>query len=245
MTKKLKSGTTPTAPRGRVPIDPAKLKDYNARKKAYALWVSNQTFADDAPAKTKKKPAKKSKPAPAQDKPAPAKAPPPLADPKPGRSRQGGTKGDTPPPDQTLPPAARRRGAALGKGKASLFGVEAHLKPLSMADLPAIIELFQTHRVEHLRCAGFELKLTSRTEHPGGGGTEEKPGRDSAGVDPGPRSHIARDPEAERDLESAQRLIDSPLDYEQAQIDAQLGQANGGSFDDQDEDYTRETQLGL
>ncbi len=108
-------------------------------------------------------------------------------------------------------------------------------KKLTVADLPAIIELFQSMKISRLIGENFDFKLTLATENRGRGETNEKPTRQGAAVDPGSPARVALDPEAERDIELAQKLIDDPLGYEQAQIDAHLGRDNGGIRDEQDE----------
>ena len=105
-------------------------------------------------------------------------------------------------------------------------------KKLSLDDLPAIIDLFQSLKITLLEGDNFILKLTPRTENPSGSEKRAKPRRQGAVVDPGPRSlQVAINREDEQELELTQRLIDDPVGYEQAQIDAHLGRNN--DFGDQ------------
>lgn len=203
---------------GRPPTDPDKLRDYKLALKAWKLTQEGGGSSAPAP-KRKSKPAKKAKRlAAAEDKPAKApkpkkpKAPAVPKDPKPVAERQGGTGG----------------GREFGRGSQQ--------KNLSAADLPAIIKLFQSLGISRLVGAGFDIKLTDKTENLGGERTN-KPGHvEGATVNPAnpPFQAEVADQEALRDMEMSQKLIDSPLEYEQAQIDAHLGQDDGGHQQQED-----------
>lgn len=177
---------------------PTDPKKLRAYRAVKKEWVVYDAAAAEGPAPKKKVP--KTKPA----KPAKAKAP------------KGTRRTPTTAPAEETPPAEWAGGTKEGK-------------LLSAADLPAIIKLFQSLDIYSLRGNGFELTLSPRTENPGA--ALERPNKrpiEGASVGSGQALQFAVDQEALRDMEMSQKLIDSPLEYEQAQIDAHLGQDDGG-----------------
>lgn len=188
----------PIRPMGRPPTDPKKLRAYRLAQREWQEWRA----AAEAPSPKKAPPKKAPKGKPA--KPAKAKAP------------KGTRRTPTTAPELLAPPAERG-------------GASKEEKLLSAADLPAIIKLLQSLDIYSLRGMGFELTLSPRTENPGA--AVDRPNKrpiEGASVGPGQAMQFAVDQEALRDMEMSQKLIDSPLEYEQAQIDAHLGQDDVG-----------------
>lgn len=186
---------------GRPPTDPVKLKEYKAALKA---WKASQGEA--AP---RKKPAKKAAlKAAAADKP--KKAPKPKSPKAPAE------------PKEPKPPVERQGGTGGGRE----FGSRSQQKNLSAADLPAIIALFQSLGVQRLTGAGFDIKLTASTSQTSGERATKPGAIEGATANPAnpPQMQVGVSQEDLRDMEMSQKLIDSPLEYEQAQIDAHLGQ---------------------
>lgn len=198
-------------PMGRPPKDPDKLREYKAQLKA---WKA--AGGESAPA-PRKKPAKKAAlkaalKAAAEDKPAKSPKPKPTKAPK--------------APKEPKPPVARQGGTGGGRD----FGKLSQQKNLSAADLPAIIALFQSLGIQRLVGVGFDIKLTASTSQTSGERVNKPGAIEGATANPAnPLPQAEVDQEALRDLDMTQKLIDSPLEYEQAQIDAHLGQDDVGN----------------
>ncbi len=113
-------------------------------------------------------------------------------------------------------------------------------KKLTVADLPAIIELFKTIQITRLTGEGFDLQLTPKAENRQGGELKENPGVSTQGSTPAPRHRIDGARADAEEVAMAQKLVDDPLAFEQAQIDAHLGRNNDESSGDDDSDDGRE-----
>lgn len=203
---------------GRPPTDPDKLRDYKFALKAWkatqAILQGNgaaSSHGDRQPKRRKAKSAKKAKHLAAGDKP--DKSPKPKKPKAPRASKEP-------------KPVVERKGAT---GGGTTFEKGSQQKNLSAADLPAIISLFQSLGIQRLVGVGFDIKLTAKTENPSGERVNKPGSIEGATANPAnPPLTAEVDQEALRDLDMTQKLIDSPLEYEQAQIDAHLGQDDGG-----------------